>query len=67
MAAELRQKMEAAPGGTSRFGALSTVLFEMGDYWRMYSPPCTHPPIEPRTVAACHRPRTEDLGSRLPL
>ena len=27
------------PGGTSRFGALSTVLFDMGKLWRMYTPP----------------------------
>ena len=39
MAEELRVKMESCPGGTSRFGALSTVLFEMGNFWRMYSPP----------------------------
>ena len=39
MASELRAKMGACPGGTSRFGALSTVLFDMGKLWRMYSPP----------------------------
>lgn len=39
MAEELRTRMEACPGGTSRFGALSTVLFDMGNLWRMYSPP----------------------------
>ena len=32
-------RMEAVQGGTSRFGALSTVLFEMGRMWRMYTPP----------------------------
>lgn len=39
MVVDLRQRMEAVPGGTSRFGALSTVLFEMGNYWYMYTPP----------------------------
>jgi len=39
MAEELRARMEESPGGTSRFGALSTVLFEMGNYWYMYTPP----------------------------
>lgn len=39
MAAELAARMEAVPGGTSRFGALSTVLFDMGKNWRMYTPP----------------------------
>jgi len=39
MATELAERMEAVAGGTSRFGALSTVLFEMGNRWRMYTPP----------------------------
>ena len=39
MAAELADRMESVPGGTSRFGALSTVLFDMGNRWRMFSPP----------------------------
>ena len=39
MAAELRDRMESVPGGTSRFGALSQVLFEMGKTWRLYTPP----------------------------
>jgi len=39
MAAELEERMQSAPGGTSRFGALSVVLFEMSREWRMYSPP----------------------------
>ena len=29
----------AAEGGGSRFGALSTVLYELGNYWCMYTPP----------------------------
>ena len=36
---ELREAMEAAEGGQSRFGALSTVLYELGNYWCMYTPP----------------------------
>jgi len=39
MAAELKAKMEAADGGLSRFGALSTVLFDMGKRWELYTPP----------------------------
>ena len=39
LARELREAMEAAEGGGSRFGALSTVLFELGNYWCMYTPP----------------------------
>eukprot|EP00967_Tisochrysis_lutea_P064523 scaffold83604_cov34-Tisochrysis_lutea.AAC.3 len=39
MSAELSERMESVPGGTSRFGALSTVLFDMGNNWRMYTPP----------------------------
>ena len=39
MVRDLRDRMEAVPGGTSRFGALSTVLFDMGNYWYMYTPP----------------------------
>mmetsp|Transcript_30244 Transcript_30244/g.66323 ORF Transcript_30244/g.66323 Transcript_30244/m.66323 type:complete len:865 (-) Transcript_30244:961-3555(-) len=39
MAKELRERMESVPGGTSRFGALSTVLFDMGHNWKMYTPP----------------------------
>ena len=39
MALELQERMESVAGGTSRFGALSTVLFEMGNLWRMYTPP----------------------------
>ena len=39
MADELRERMEACPGGGSRFGALSTVLGDMGFFWQMYTPP----------------------------
>ena len=39
MAKELRERMEACPGGGSRFGALSTVLADMGFTWQMYTPP----------------------------
>ena len=39
LARELESRMEAVAGGTSRFGALSTVLFEMGHRWKMYTPP----------------------------
>lgn len=39
MAAELRERMEACPGGGSRFGALSVVLSDMGFAWQMYTPP----------------------------
>ena len=39
MAAELMRRMEACPGGGSRFGALSTVLGDMGFNWLMYTPP----------------------------
>jgi predicted unusual protein kinase regulating ubiquinone biosynthesis (AarF/ABC1/UbiB family) len=39
MAADLRQRMESVPGGTSRFGALATVLIDMGTQWKFYSPP----------------------------
>jgi hypothetical protein len=39
LARELREAMEAAEGGGSRFGALSTVLYELGNYWCMYTPP----------------------------
>jgi hypothetical protein len=42
MATELERIMEAVPGGTSRFGALASVLIEMGNTWRFYSPPCTY-------------------------
>ena len=40
MAKELRDRMEACPGGGSRFGALSVVLGDMGFLWQMYTPPC---------------------------
>lgn len=39
MAQELEQLMESVPGGTSRFGALASVLIDMGNTWRFYSPP----------------------------
>ena len=39
MAKELRERMEACPGGGSRFGALSVVLGDMGFTWQMYTPP----------------------------
>ena len=39
MAAELKERMEACPGGGSRFGALSVVLGDMGYSWQMYTPP----------------------------
>ena len=39
MAKELRERMEACPGGGSRFGALSIVLGDMGFTWQMYTPP----------------------------
>lgn len=39
MAKELRERMEACPGGGSRFGALSIVLGDMGIFWQMYTPP----------------------------
>ena len=39
MAKELRERMEACPGGGSRFGALSVVLGDMGYFWQMYTPP----------------------------
>lgn len=39
MAAELKERMEAVPGGGSRFGALSIVLGDMGYSWQMYTPP----------------------------
>ena len=39
MAKELRERMEACPGGGSRFGALSIVLGDMGFFWQMYTPP----------------------------
>jgi len=39
MAKELRDRMEACPGGGSRFGALSVVLGDMGFLWQMYTPP----------------------------
>uniref|UniRef100_A0A7S2AWZ8 Uncharacterized protein n=2 Tax=Octactis speculum TaxID=3111310 RepID=A0A7S2AWZ8_9STRA len=39
MAKELRRRMEACPGGGSRFGALSVVLSDMGFFWQMYTPP----------------------------
>lgn len=31
--------MEAAEGGLSRFGALSTVLFDMSTRWEEFTPP----------------------------
>ena len=39
MAKELKERMEACPGGGSRFGALSIVLGDMGYFWQMYTPP----------------------------
>jgi len=39
MAKELKERMEACPGGGSRFGALSVVLGDMGFFWQMYTPP----------------------------
>ena len=39
MAKELKERMEACPGGGSRFGALSIVLGDMGFFWQMYTPP----------------------------
>lgn len=39
MADELRTRMEAMPGGQSCFGAMSTVLSDMGYFWQMYTPP----------------------------
>lgn len=39
MAKELQERMEACPGGGSRFGALSIVLGDMGFFWQMYTPP----------------------------
>jgi len=39
MATELQRRMEACPGGGSRFGALSIVLGDMGFFWQMYTPP----------------------------
>ena len=39
MAKELKERMEACPGGGSRFGALSVVLSDMGFFWQMYTPP----------------------------
>ena len=39
MSAELKERMEAVPGGGSRFGALSIVLGDMGYFWQMYTPP----------------------------
>ena len=39
MAKDLQARMEAAPGGGSRFGALSVVLGDMGFVWQMYTPP----------------------------
>jgi len=38
-ATELRKSMQNDPDGTSRFGALATVLSALGDNWRMYTPP----------------------------
>ena len=38
MAKELKERMEACPGGGSRFGALSIVLGDMGFFWQMYTP-----------------------------
>ena len=38
-ARELEMNMEATAGGTSRFGALATVLSGMGERWKMYTPP----------------------------
>ena len=38
-AKELKERMEACPGGGSRFGALSVVLGDMGYFWQMYTPP----------------------------
>lgn len=42
MARELKERMEACPGGGSRFGALSVVLGDMGFFWQMYTPPVRH-------------------------
>ena len=39
MAKDLQDRMEACPGGGSRFGALSVVLGDMGFFWQMYTPP----------------------------
>merc|ERR1719182_1383778 len=39
MAKGLKERMEACPGGGSRFGALSIVLGDMGFFWQMYTPP----------------------------
>ena len=39
MAKDLQERMEACPGGGSRFGALSVVLGDMGYFWCMYTPP----------------------------
>lgn len=36
---ELAMRMQKTEGGQSRFGALSTVLFEMSDRWEMFTPP----------------------------
>jgi len=36
---ELEERMEAAEGGLSRFGALSTVLFDMSTRWEEFTPP----------------------------
>jgi len=36
---ELAMRMQKEEGGLSRFGALSTVLFEMSDRWEMFTPP----------------------------
>ena len=33
------ERMEAAEGGLSRFGALSTVLFDMSTRWEEFTPP----------------------------
>ena len=35
----LKEKMESCEDGTSRFGALATVLSGLGKQWRMYTPP----------------------------
>ena len=36
---ELAMRMEQTEGGLSRFGALSTVLFDMSDRWEEFTPP----------------------------
>ena len=57
MAKELRDRMESVSGGGSRFGALSTVLGDMGFNWLMYTPPCARAPAEPRARQHLSLPR----------